>query len=105
VLSIYNSSITTKYENCKASINECNIHNESSFKCDPKFYITWFGTDKNKRQFKTANLAMSKFKQYSIGSLYKSVKDIFNNTMGHIKDKWEDVKETISNITNNVIYN
>ena len=102
MLSVYNSSITTKYENCKANINECNINDNSSFKCDPKFYITWFGTDKNNRQFKTSNLAMSKFKQYSIGTLYKSIKDIFNNTMGHIKDKWEDIKQTINNITTNV---
>ena len=45
---------------------------------DPTFYVTWFGTDKNKRQLKTANLAMSKFKHYSIGSLAKSVKNLFS---------------------------
>ena len=103
VLSIYNDSVSTKYENCKASVSDCKAFDESSFSCDPKFYITWFGTDKNKRQLKSANLAMSKFKQYSIGSLYKSVRDVFNNTMEQIKDMWGDVKETIGNITKNVM--
>ena len=62
------------YQNCyESSKNNC-----SGNKCDPKFYITWFGTDKNGNQLKTSNLAMSKFKQYSISSLYSSVKDTLN---------------------------
>ena len=75
ITSVFNTSITNNYENCKLDIAECNSNKDS---CEPKFYITWFGTDKNKRQFKSANLAMSKFKKYSISSLYKSLKNLFN---------------------------
>jgi hypothetical protein len=73
--SAFNSSITQTYENCYEN-EECNSNEISN--CDPKFYITWFGTDKDKRQLKTAGLAMTKFKHYSVSSLYSSIKDIFN---------------------------
>ena len=66
---------TMTYDNCyESDIKGC-IEKDSK-KCDPKFYITWFGTDKNGNQLKTANLAMSKFTKYSISSLYSSVKNI-----------------------------
>ena len=66
---------TMTYQNCyEPDIKKC-IQNNNE--CDPKFYITWFGTDKNGNQLKSSNLAMSKFKKYSISSLYNSVKDIF----------------------------
>ena len=46
---------------------------------DPNFYITWFGSDKNKRQLKTAGLAMKKFEPYIIrGSFYSSIKGLFS---------------------------
>ena len=64
---------TMTYESCYKDLNSCS----NEYDCDPSFYITWFGTDKNKRQLKTSNLAMSKFKRYSIKSLYNSVKNIF----------------------------
>ena len=60
-----------KYENCYEI--EC-----ADNKCDPKFYITWFGTDKNGNQLKSSNLALSKFKKYSVDALISSVKDIFS---------------------------
>ena len=74
--SAFNSSITQTYDNCYEKETSCSSGNSTS--CDPKFYITWFGTDKNKRQLKTAGLAMTKFKNYSIKSLYSSIKGIFN---------------------------
>jgi hypothetical protein len=74
--SVFNSTITQTYENCYET-EACTNDNEVS-NCDPKFYITWFGTDKDKRQLKTAGLAMTKFKHYSVGSLYFSIKGIFN---------------------------
>ena len=73
--SVFNSSINQKYENCYENFNSC-INNQTN-SCDPKFYITWFGTDKDKRQLKTAGLAMTKFKHYSVSSLYSSVKKLF----------------------------
>ena len=52
------------YENCyENDMSKCGNNN-----CDPKFYITWFGTDAKKNQLKSSNLALSKFKKYS----YKS---------------------------------
>ena len=74
--SAFNSSITQTYDNCYET-EACTISSEVS-NCDPKFYVTWFGTDKDKRQLKTAGLAMTKFKHYSVGSLYSSIKDVFN---------------------------
>ena len=63
------------YNNCyENDMNSCKSNNA----CDPKFYITWFGTDKNGNQLKSSNLALSKFKKYSVNSLYNSVKNIFN---------------------------
>ena len=79
--SIYNNSIIHTYNNCyetEACSNNKTNTSPSSSNCDPKFYITWFGTDKNKRQLKTAGLAMTKFKHYSIVSLYSSVKGLFD---------------------------
>ena len=60
------------YQNCYETKDNCNNN-----KCDPKIYITWFGTDKNGNQLKSSNLALSKFKKYSISSLYNSVKNMF----------------------------
>ena len=74
--SAFNSSLTQTYDNCFEA-EACTINNEAS-NCDPKFYVTWFGTDSDKRQLKTAGLAMTKFKHYSVSSLYSSIKDIFN---------------------------
>ena len=45
-----------EYENCY----EDQMKNCNNGKCDPKFYITWFGTDKNGNQLKSSNLALSK---------------------------------------------
>lgn len=86
------------YNNCKNEV-QCLPNDDTSFGCDPKFYITWFGTDANKRQLKTSNLAMSKFKQYSIGSLYNSAKGVFNSTLEDIKKSWDEVKKAIAQIT------
>ena len=74
--SAFNSSLSQTYENCYET-EVCTLNNGMS-NCDPKFYITWFGTDKDKRQLKTAGLAMTKFKHYSVSSLYSSIKDVFN---------------------------
>ncbi len=75
--SVFNSSLSQSYENCYEEISSCTASSDTN-SCDPKFYITWFGTDSDKRQLKTAGLAMSKFKHYSVGSLYSSVKKLFN---------------------------
>lgn len=96
VLNITNETITSPYTNCKTEI--CETGTEAELKCDPKFYITWFGTDADKRQLKSSNLAMSKFKQYSIGSLYNSAKDIFNKTVEGAKSTWDEVKKAAEEI-------
>ena len=61
----------TKYSNCRAK----EIKKEF-FGNDPKFYVTWFGTDKSGRQLKTSNMAMSKFKNYDVTSLGDGLKDV-----------------------------
>ena len=64
---------TMSYENC---FEKCDKENKNK-NLEPKFYITWFGSDKNKRQLKTAGLAMTKFKPYISESFKTSIKDLF----------------------------
>jgi len=90
------TSIKTTEKNCKSKL--CTLDANNAFNCDPKFYITWFGTDKNGKQFKSSNLSMSRFRQYAVGSLYNAAKDAFNSTMATLKNTWEDVKTTTDNI-------
>lgn len=94
---LYNSSIIESYSNCQVDVD---VNNNQSYLYDPKFYLTWFGTDKDKRQMKSANLAMSKFKQYSISSLYESVKDSF--TVGEDIVDPKEINKTIEEILKNV---
>merc|ERR1711957_490359 len=86
VKSITNSSLTYDSSACKAPL--CGKGKDEVFKCDPKFYLTWFGTDKDKKQMKSSNLAMSRFRAYSIGSLYSSARDVFNNTLTDITNTY-----------------
>lgn len=88
--SLFNSSLIYSVSNCKQAL--CSTDKNDVFNCDPKFYITWFGTDKDKKQMKSSNLSMSRFRQYSIGSLYNSAKDAFNKTIGEIVNTYNDVK-------------
>ena len=71
-VSAFNSSFSQTYENCYET--EACVTNNGVNNCDPKFYITWFGTDKDKRQLKTAGLAMTKFKPYISESFKTSIK-------------------------------
>ncbi len=41
---------------------------------------------------------MSRFRQYSIGSLYNSAKDAFNKTIGDIVNTYNDVKTKTEDI-------
>ena len=71
--SIENENDILKYENCFEKYEQDNINKN----IEPKFYITWFGSDINKRQLKTAGLAMTKFKPYISESFKTSIKDLF----------------------------
>ena len=73
--SIYNENITQTYENC---YEKCKEKDEDKIdkKLEPKFYITWFGSDKDNRQLKTAGLAMTKFKPYISDSFKSSIKNL-----------------------------
>lgn len=70
---IDNENNTLSYENCF----ENNGPEKNKKDLEPKFYITWFGSDKDKRQLKTAGLAMTKFKPYISESFKTSIKDLF----------------------------
>ncbi len=84
------TTIVATERNCKQAA--CTLDIDNVFKCDPKFYITWFGTDADGKQLKSSNLSMSRFRQYAVGSLYNSAKDAFNKTIETLKNTWEDVK-------------
>jgi hypothetical protein len=90
------TSIKVYENNCKSKL--CTLDADNSFNCDPKFYITWFGTDIKGKQFKSSNLSMSRFRQYAVGSLYNSAKDAFNKTIETLKNTWGDVKKTTDDI-------
>lgn len=90
------TNIKVTYKNCKQQL--CKNTREESFKCDPKFYITWFGTDANGKQLQSSNLSMSRFRMYSIGSLYVSARDAFNSTLNTLTATWESVKNKTSEI-------
>ena len=70
--SVFDNHVDKKYSNCF----EPNRYSNDEH-LEPKFYITWFGTDKQKRQLKTAGLAMTKFKPYISGSFTSSIKGLF----------------------------
>ena len=78
----------------------CSADKNNIFNCDPKFYITWFGTDKDKNPLKSSNLAMSRFRQYAVGALYNSAKDAFNKTVQTLIDTYNDVASKVDEIIN-----
>jgi hypothetical protein len=75
--SIFNANETFSYENCYEKCNLDLTGDKIDKKFEPKFYITWFGSDIDKRQLKTAGLAMTKFKPYISESFKTSIKDLF----------------------------
>lgn len=78
----------------------CDSSTSKGFDCDPKFYVTWFGTDVNGKQLQSSSLSMSRFRQYSVGSLFNSAVGVFNNTIGKIKDTYKDVANQAQGIIN-----
>ena len=99
--SIVNNSHKFDLKNCFFENNKCS-DDPSSTICDPKFYITWFGTDKKKRQLQTSSLAMSKFKRYSTSSLFNSILDIFHKSNEFMKNKFIGISSAIDRIFNNL---
>ena len=76
----------------------CTNSKLTSFQCDPRFYVTWFGTDANGKQLKSSNLSMSRFRQYAVGSLYNSAKDAFNSTVLTLQNTWDLVVQTTNSV-------
>jgi hypothetical protein len=64
--------------------------------------LTWFGTDKDKKQLKSSNLSMSRFREYSIGSLYNSAKDVFNKTITDVVSTYEDIASKTKEIIDKI---
>jgi hypothetical protein len=79
-------------------ITACAADKNNIFNCDPKFYITWFGTDVDKKPLKSSNLSMSRFRQYAVGALYNSAKDAFNQTVQTLIDTYTDVATKVDEI-------
>jgi len=94
------SSVVTD-SNC--SENPCSLTNTTDvFVCDPKFYITWFGTDASGKQLKSSNLSMSRFRQYAIGSLYNSAKSAFNSTIATLVSTYDNVANKTSSLVKGI---
>eukprot|EP00340_Litonotus_pictus_P006856 CAMPEP_0170515314 /NCGR_PEP_ID=MMETSP0209-20121228/1756_1 /TAXON_ID=665100 ORGANISM="Litonotus pictus, Strain P1" /NCGR_SAMPLE_ID=MMETSP0209 /ASSEMBLY_ACC=CAM_ASM_000301 /LENGTH=197 /DNA_ID=CAMNT_0010799737 /DNA_START=315 /DNA_END=908 /DNA_ORIENTATION=+ len=80
------------YEESNCMQQMCDINNQTAaFECDPKFYVTWFGTDADGTELQSSQLSMSRFKKYSIGSLFSSAKGVFNDTLDTVKNTYDDV--------------
>jgi len=45
---------------------------------------------------------MSRFRQYSIGSLYSSARDVFNKTITDIKNTYDDVAQKTKEIIDKI---
>lgn len=82
-------------------LNTCTTTNQSqAFNCDPKFYVTWFGTDVNGKPMSSSNLSFEKFRQYSIGSLYSSALGVFNNTVNQVVGAYNNVQNQVQSLVN-----
>jgi len=71
---IFDNNEAQTYESCFLGNDE--IHNTTNL--EPKFYVTWFGTDKKKRQLKSSGMSMSKFKPYLTVSFYSKLKKLLD---------------------------
>ena len=101
-INIKNNKHINTFKNCMNNkIDSCK-NEQDSLNCDPKFYVTWFGTDKDNRQMKSSNMAMSKFKHYSIESLYDNLCEGFDDKKNKITNITE-IQETVKKIVGNPI--
>ena len=55
---------TQIYENCFKKCKNEDKSKKIKKKLEPKFYVTWFGTDKDKKQLKTYEEAKKKYKSH-----------------------------------------
>jgi len=99
-LNVNSTDIVTKYYDTNCNMEICDTKNTTGiFQCDPKFYITFWGTDKDNRPFQSAGLAMSRFRQYNVASLYTSAKSAFDVAIKEFTNTFND----ISNKTNAIL--
>lgn len=65
---------------CNANTNNECFSKATSFKGeDPKFFISWIGTDSNEDHLLSHTKRLSRFSQYSVGSIYQSAKGLVTN--------------------------
>ena len=96
-VNINNDSDSKSFKNCYKKDESCGSEKDT-LNCDPKLYVTWFGTDKDNRQMKSSNMAMSKFKHYSIGSLYDNLCEAFDKQKDSIN--FDEIKDNVEKILN-----
>ena len=89
------------FKNCMNKTDYCK-NDKSSINCDPKFYITWFGTDKDNRQMKSSNMAFSKFKHYSIGNLYDNLCESFKKKKEEILNNFDEINNNVNEILKDI---
>ena len=91
------SSENNTFKNCMNTTDYCK-NEQNSIHCDPKLYVTWFGTDKDNRQLKSSNMAFSKFKHYSIGNLYDNLCESFDDKKEEISKYFNDINKNVEEI-------
>eukprot|EP00357_Protocruzia_adherens_P018728 CAMPEP_0115010520 /NCGR_PEP_ID=MMETSP0216-20121206/23365_1 /TAXON_ID=223996 /ORGANISM="Protocruzia adherens, Strain Boccale" /LENGTH=218 /DNA_ID=CAMNT_0002378751 /DNA_START=519 /DNA_END=1175 /DNA_ORIENTATION=+ len=68
---------------CYANVerNKCRTDN---FKCDPKVYVTWVGTDANGDRLTSAGLAMSRFTDFAVTDMYSSAEGVYDKESSNV---------------------
>ena len=74
--SIFNDNSTQIYENCFQKCKNVDKKNKIKKKFNPKFYITWVGSDKDKKQLKSYEKFKKKLKSHHSQSSNNLDKDL-----------------------------
>lgn len=72
---------TSNKQVCDSSTgNEC-YSSGGKLSSDPVFYISWIGTDSSGNNMLSYTKRLSRFYQYSIGSIYQKAKSLVNKLL------------------------
>ena len=64
--------------------------------CDLKLYIVWTGTDKNGQYFQSAGLRFSRFKMFSVSTLYSSARSLSLDAYSGAESTANTVADSVS---------
>jgi len=83
--------------NCPS--NGCFNTNITATSCDPKVYVSWFGTDKNGYKLTSSGLRFSRFTQFSVTSLINDAQNVVDTSVADSKANYNCVTAGTCNST------